>query len=354
MRWLLALAAVSACVGTCDEPSSTVDAAPSVVVTDASPDVAREAAATGPTEAERQAYAAALVEGRKATLAKSYKAAVDAFTRALAAIPRDGRALSERGYAHFLDKDYGHAETDFEFALASIATTDKKLLAQVEYNLGLVAEAQEHPGVAAGYFHRSYELNPTDAAKKRMGACPVTQSVPAVNVFASRAAAESTGGAPLEALDGVAGAFTQPTGNGTANVLVPIDGGALARVEVGIFGVWRCGYLAEITAERSSDTWKIVYQAYRGMTTMVCWCDGVMCDNTGSDPSAGPPCKCDPYCPLICAAGADEPKGQHIEVYLDAKTGAGLAKFDVDHEYLAQVTLHADVAKRTFSVSGCP
>jgi tetratricopeptide (TPR) repeat protein len=345
-------------------PRAAPDAAASVVADATATPLAsakRDASAMaviGP--AERRAYAAALREGRKHTLAKNYPAAITAFTQALKAVPEDGRAYSERGYARYLAGDYDAADDDLEVAVAAIDGDDKKLLAQVEFNLGLVNDASEHKGVAAGHFHRSYDLNPTDAARKRMGGCPVTSGPPTIKLFANKMEAINTLGdadADYVPATDAAGAYVHQradaTGVGT-DVLVPIDGGRLARVDVGSIMMWHCGSMGEIDITRESDVWKVVYQAHRAsMSQGLCMCDDDVCSPSYGADHSNPPCKCDsPFCPMVCG-GADNPEGTYSETYVDAKTGVGLGSFELDHDYLGSgVKLEVDLVKRTFTAAG--
>jgi tetratricopeptide (TPR) repeat protein len=329
-------------------------ASPASPVASASVAAARDAGAATPSPETIAAYRAALLEGRRETVAKHYAKAVDAFTRALAAIPRDGRALAERGYARFLAKQYEPASYDLQLALGSIDSHDKKLAAQIEYNLGLVEDARGNKGLASGHYRLSYELAPTAAAKARMGKCPVTVSTPSPTIYASLADAKSKLD-DLTELGDPKGVYTDER-DGRTDVLLPVDAGRLAEVVVGMTSEWRCGKAGELTVERTGDLWKVVYQAHRATsTTGICTCDGGVCDQNGESPGQ-PKCTCeDPWCPLVCG-GADDPVGTHLEIYVDAKTGAGVGQFELDHEYLDQVKLEADLAKRSFHAIGlgCP
>jgi tetratricopeptide (TPR) repeat protein len=118
-------------------------------------------------------YWKSMTEGRKATLAKKYDDAYAAFDKALVAMPDDARAISERGYARLLAKDYKGAVADLDKAVAR--TSDKKLLGQIYYNYGLAAEARGDAEAARAAFVRSNEYNPTTAAKNKIegkSSCP--------------------------------------------------------------------------------------------------------------------------------------------------------------------------------------
>src|SRR5581483_7846892 len=128
---------------------------------------------------------------------------------------------------------------------------------------------------AASHFHRSYDLNPTTAAKARMGTCPASTRVPKTTIFASEADARAKM-PDLAAIDATPGAFESDVGegNGASAVLVPIDGGKLAALEVGLLGSWRCGDFGEVEIARDGAAWKITYQAHRATTAPgICACD---------------------------------------------------------------------------------
>lgn len=111
-------------------------------------------------------YQAGLKKGRKLTLAKDYDGAVAAFDGALKAVPDDARALSERGYANLLAKKWDAARVDL--LKAQRRATDRVLQAQIWYNLGLVEEGKGDAAAAQQAFAKSNELNPTNAAKKKL------------------------------------------------------------------------------------------------------------------------------------------------------------------------------------------
>jgi len=111
-------------------------------------------------------YAAALGEGRAATRAKKYDDAVAAFDKALVAKPGDARALSERGYARLLAKDWAKATKDLERALEG--TTDPDLMGPIYFNMGLVAEGKGDADAARVAFARSNAVKPTKAAQSKL------------------------------------------------------------------------------------------------------------------------------------------------------------------------------------------
>jgi hypothetical protein len=87
-------------------------------------------------------YARALGRGRRATVAKDWQNAIDAFTLALTLEPRDGKALAERGYARLSADDLEGARTDLEHARR--LPTDLEVLASTLHNLGLLEERSGH------------------------------------------------------------------------------------------------------------------------------------------------------------------------------------------------------------------
>ena len=126
-------------------------------------------------KAASKAYGEGLKKGRKETLAKNYDAAIAAFDSALKAIPGDARALSERGYAKLLANKLPAAHEDFVQAEAS--TKDAKLLGQIHYNHGLVAEKLGHAEEAKASFVRSNTLAPSKAAAAKAGANTCTATI---------------------------------------------------------------------------------------------------------------------------------------------------------------------------------
>lgn len=121
------------------------------------------------TERERKSiatYAEALAEGRKATRAKRYADAEEAFGRALAARPEDARARGERGYARLLDGALEKADEDFQAALGR--GLDPKLAGQVFFNMGLLREKRNEMESARAAFAISNALSATAAAKAKL------------------------------------------------------------------------------------------------------------------------------------------------------------------------------------------
>ena len=366
------LLASAACGRSCahEERRASSDAAPVVEaaapskVVDASADVPDKDAATGLTPEQRRSYWEAVLEGRKRTLAKKYEAAIASFTLALDAVPDDARALSERGYARYLSGDHERAKDDLEFASAACDPKDKKLAAQIEFNLGLACDALADSGVddqmrgaAVGHYRRSNELSPTKAAAAKMGGCPGSWGPVQIDTFPSLGDAQSKldggGGEAWEALEGAPGVFTQAS-YGSTGVLVPIDAGRYAHVEVGMTNLWHCGTLGEVQAVKLGGAWKVTYQAHRAvMGPGLCFCeDGDVCDAPGGLQGGGPPCKCpEPICPMSCGP-ANLEEGDHAETYLDAKTGAGIWRVQISHEFLKDLRVDVDLSAHRFHATG--
>ncbi len=154
------------------------------------------------TRAQRRAYAAALAEGRSRTKEKNYDAAITAFTRALAILPTDARPLSERGYARYLSGDPPQAKADFDLARVACPSSDAKLAAQIEFNLGLVldkqADAQKDDQLrklASGHYRRSDDLFHTKAAQLKSIGCPASWGPIGLATYSTLEPAEKAPGA---------------------------------------------------------------------------------------------------------------------------------------------------------------
>lgn len=114
-----------------------------------------------------KSYRAAMKEGREKTRAKKYTEAIAAFDRAIAALPDNtARAISERGYARLLGDQLDEASQDLDQAAG--LTNDHKLLGQIWYNRGLIAEKQAKTEDALRAFLTSNQFNPTKAAEKKI------------------------------------------------------------------------------------------------------------------------------------------------------------------------------------------
>lgn len=146
-------------------PISAADAAREGAATISSDAASSDGGFVSATERERdamRAFRAGMSVGRKATVAARYEDAIQAFTKALDARPREPTALAERGYAELLAGKIVRAERDLSDA--KNLTKDKKVLAQIWFNLGLVNEKLGKPRQACTSFDKSNELAPTSRA----------------------------------------------------------------------------------------------------------------------------------------------------------------------------------------------
>jgi hypothetical protein len=168
--------ALGACKEREKQASPAAPTATTTAATTAAPDAAPvpERPARRPlTDAEKAdlaRYREAMDRGRKATLARDHRGAIEAFDAALAARPADARAISERGYARLLAKDWALARDDLD--RAARGTKDAKLLASIYFNQGLVSEGLGEGAAAKLYFARSNQLAPSKAAKDKLDGKP--------------------------------------------------------------------------------------------------------------------------------------------------------------------------------------
>jgi hypothetical protein len=130
------------------EPRTTRDAAPAAARPDAGPTPLTPAEAS---HAKR--YLDAMKRGRKATVAKTYDAAIASFDEALVEKPGDAQALAERGYAELLEDELVAAEQDLKEARAS--ARPRLLSSQIDYNLGLIAKKRGKADFAEALFARA-------------------------------------------------------------------------------------------------------------------------------------------------------------------------------------------------------
>jgi len=144
------------------------------------------------TSEQRQTYRKHLRAGRKLGKQERWGEAVVELEAALVAIPMDGRALSELGWAAFQAGDYDKAKKANQDS-ARVAVNPKVKAASL-YNLGRVAEAMKDNKAAAGYYRESLKLRPHKAVAARLeklgGEPPVpgsadTESLPCVAPVAS-------------------------------------------------------------------------------------------------------------------------------------------------------------------------
>lgn len=121
------------------------------------------------TEKEKQAlatYKAALARGRLATKKLDLKAAIQAFTEAIAADPSDARALAERGFAHLTAGDSDAADNDFNAALAGAG--DPELRSQIWFNLGLLRDRAGDAEAARVAYANAHLLKPSAATRGKL------------------------------------------------------------------------------------------------------------------------------------------------------------------------------------------
>lgn len=225
-----------------------------------------------------KAYNAGMAKGRAATRAKEFTAAISGFDDALAAKPDDARALSERGYAKLLMRDFKGASLDNR--AASRLTEDKKILAQIWFNEGLVAESEGIAPSARMFFARSNALNPTKAAQAKLtgkSTCPASIDDKPVNgriVASWLEVYKMMGGAYAELVaepderptdaaaakklvcDGCTGSgpWIATLGDlvlGVRFVVAPVGNGQLAAFDVGSYGYGSCGgdYVPSLTTD---------------------------------------------------------------------------------------------------------
>ncbi|WP_437323656.1 tetratricopeptide repeat protein [Sorangium sp. So ce381] len=121
------------------------------------------------TEKEKQAlatYKAALARGRLATKKQDFKAAIQAFSEAIAADPSDARALAERGFAHLTAGDRDAADGDFNAALAGAG--DPELRSQIWFNLGLLRDGAGDAEAARVAYANAHLLKPSAATRGKL------------------------------------------------------------------------------------------------------------------------------------------------------------------------------------------
>jgi len=311
-------------------PVASQDAAP--VVATIIPEAGTGDASLG---SERWArYWAAMKRGRSATVQKQYSEAVAAFTEALTAVPRDARAMSERGYAKFLAGDNAGAGEDLDNAVDRVPATDKKLAAQIYFNEGLVADKAGASEAAAGYYRQSYELNPTAAAKAKMSSCPVLVEALRTRVFADRKAA-------LASIAGESGFQGWDEEGRSDNVVAATTGGfdrayAVLQAKAGFAVVatdedvvmGAKGRSATVVAERVGAEWVVTGQA-QVPGDSVCVPNGA------------------------CMATANVEGGSHDVYYVDAATGAGLWHVAFDYAFVDRIAIAVEEGKLHVTGAGC-
>ncbi|MEM9490985.1 MAG: tetratricopeptide repeat protein, partial [Myxococcota bacterium] len=128
-----------------------------------------------PTAEQKKRYRHHLATGRRLSGERKWGEATRAFQAALEAIPMDGRALSELGWAAFQAGDYPLARTANRDAVR--AATDPRVRAASLYNLGRVAEAAGERDEAAGHYRASLALRPNRTVERRLAG--LDRAVPA-------------------------------------------------------------------------------------------------------------------------------------------------------------------------------
>ncbi len=123
--------------------------------------------------ARAKEYVNGLAQGRKATVAKDYAAAVVFFGRALAAEPGDARALAERGYAQLLAGNFENAAKDLE--AAAKRASGAQLLRQILFNQAAVAEKRGDTAAAAAFRAQRDELDSAKRSKSKDCAVSITR-----------------------------------------------------------------------------------------------------------------------------------------------------------------------------------
>lgn len=180
--------------------------------------------------AARREYRRRLSTGRKLARARKWGEATVEFEGALAAIPMDGRALSELGWAAFQAGD--HARARKANADAVKVTSEPVLKAASLYNLGRVAEAQDDATAAARFYLESLALRPSKAVVARLTALGRKPPAPGAPPEERPCAAPAREGVCdcLASNDGPDEEGETPTCELVDDVATP-DGIAIARVD---------------------------------------------------------------------------------------------------------------------------
>ncbi|MEZ4267558.1 MAG: tetratricopeptide repeat protein [Myxococcota bacterium] len=119
-----------------------------------------------PQVVEGAGVTALVKAGRDLSNQKDYSAAIAKFSEAIAIDGSVATAWSGRGYANLRNKTLDAAKTDLKRALE--IGGDAIFEAQVQYNLGLVAEQQNDKPGARAAFERSLELRPHKSVEKAL------------------------------------------------------------------------------------------------------------------------------------------------------------------------------------------
>ncbi len=299
----------------------------------ARPDAGARAAAPGSPTPDRDAgttFLHALARGRAATTRKDFPAALAAFDEALGKVPREPRALAERGYAKLLAGDVYGAGMDLRAARGR--TTDEALSAQIWWNLGLWGEKAGNAAFAHEAFAHAYALRPSRAGRAKLGdagTCAATLDRERVklehhatwptgweDVRATCGAACLTTAKPVDAGDDPE---HDAAGDVPHHLVIPAPGGGYDVIEAISSGTTLplpCGArLVQATVVDERDPLEVQVTRIGDVAPVV---DYVV-DDAGETQMNGP----------HCAGGGG---GERLEVFVDRRTGERvlLVRQDVD------------------------
>ncbi|NUO52490.1 MAG: hypothetical protein HOV80_26885, partial [Polyangiaceae bacterium] len=136
---LLTIVAVACGDTSAPAPGSSASAAAPAPAT-ATASASASAKAPNKDAAKRAALLSHLSKGRKLAQEKKWKEALVELEKALAIEPKDGRVLSEIGWAAFNAGDLERAKKNNKLALDNTAQPERR--AAVLYNIGRVAEEE--------------------------------------------------------------------------------------------------------------------------------------------------------------------------------------------------------------------
>ena len=191
-----------------------------------------------------------------------------------------------------------------------------------------------------------------------MAGCPISWGTPNVDVAPSLDDGKKKWGAPSDewgALDDAAPGIlvhADSDGGGT-DVLLPLDAGRYARVEVGSTSAWRCGTLGEASVAKSAASAKSCTRRTSASRTWGCACaTRSRARRTTRRTAAIRHAECDtPVCMSGCGS-ADRPSGAHVRTFVDARTGAGVWRTEIDEAYATQVQADTNLETMRFTASG--